>query len=160
MVVPTKNTLGNNAAIYLRDLLRNTIVDPNSSTRDDSTWVYVGYEEKSDSWRLKGNLPRIYIFENDDSRDRLNIDISSSKINGPVIPYRIEVWADSISDRATVADAIVAALSNPASTDGTTTLKASNIVFKNARMRDDDSTIGNVAIRKKIIFITFRYRGS
>lgn len=165
LVTVAWSTISNNSVTFLRDVLRNTTTDTQNPARTASNWIFEGEPVGS---RIASNLPQVYIDLADMDYKRNSLDIATStKFTQPILSFHIEVWASGSSGQAnrdTIGDEIMQDLTNPASTDGTNSIKSQYLVFKDLTSRNSDRRIGlqggTVALmRVKEIDIRFRYIG-
>jgi len=167
----TKATLGDTGPLYIRDVLRNSLTDTQSTARSGNAWIFLSHLRQE---RLVGNLPRVYVNQTVGSKKRQTLDPDNPKTGAPILEVTMVVWAsgggtedgDSIRNRDTIADEIVSILSTTSSTDGTKTIRTQGLRYMNSDMRTNDRMMslpnrrGSVIIRMKNIDVRFKYIGS
>ena len=151
----SRSTLTNSVTTFIRDVLRQNLSDP-LGTRSGSEWIYKSRPEEREI-----DPPIVLITCDEASYSQLTIDRDNPMIDRPRIRLDIRVWARKISHRDELADSIASILSNPSSSDGTTTIAQNQLVFKSITMRDEDGFISGFpkVLRIKRIECDFVYTG-
>lgn len=123
MVTITRATLDNTFPVFIRDVLRNYLTDPQVPARPANQWIFKEEPEDTDF-----ETAIVVVMLNKDSADTFNIE--GTKAKSPVASVKIDIWTRKLEDRDNLISEIKAALLNIASTDGTTSIRG-NYLFPN-----------------------------
>lgn len=149
------DTLGNDAIIFVRDVLRQNLTDryEKGPARSGSDWIY-----KSRPATVEINLPFVIVTQDSERADRLTFE----KLGIPFLRLDIRVWAHKINHRDEIADEIVKILKDEDSADSNgTTIKQNYLKFKRYEKYEEDGFIDGfpAVMRIKRVMMDFKYIG-
>lgn len=154
----SKATLGNSAVLFIRDVLRNNLVDP-ANRGDNSKWIFQGIPTKD----AIENSDYPYIILELSELSFEDFDVKGTKYFNLAIEVKIDVYANKLHDRNTISDQIFNILSNDSSSDvNNNSLASQRLRLKRLTQRSDDIYVGGKPeiIRRKIIMASFIYYGT
>jgi len=153
MTVVSFSTLTNSSNIFIRDVLRNNIIDIQATPRDGTAFIFIGQPKK----RII-DYPVIIIEEA--SYDDEQLTISGDTTINREFELNLVIWAEKMQDRNSLTDQIRTILSNEASEDADEdSLRDKSIAFKGIQARDEDSETEDGLTRIKMIDVQFEYYG-
>ena len=150
----TRDTLENNGILFIRDVLRQNLIDPIAPART-VTYLNDGWILKSPVKNQDASLPVIVLDQSSVSEKRISFR------DGFVIVYNLGlmVWAKSLEQRDDLADAIKVCLQDDSKTDGTHSLYNQGLIYEDCDSRNNDGYIegSSELMRIKEMTITFKY---
>lgn len=154
MTTVTMDTFVNTATIFIRDVLRNKLVDVQNPVRPGSSWIFKGEPEDRAI-----DYPYIILSSGRD----LN-PITGNNARKRISNFKVgaEIWANKIADKDNLSDQIVKFLRNPTSADSAgDTLGSKHIHLKSATDDDDDKYVDETnLVRIKLMTLNFSYSGA
>jgi hypothetical protein len=157
MTTITRDTLGDKALIFFRDVLRQNLTDTQTPARAGSVWIFKAIPDKlSDST----DFPLVSIDEAGITRK--SISFTRTRFQN-TLSFTVTLWCATIGDRDTVGDQIAVILSDPAMTDGTDSIAAKQLHYINVDWRNiDENRIAGYPeiVRSRRLTFEFQYGGS
>lgn len=146
-----RTTLENNGPLFIRDVLRENLVDPIGS-RSASEWIVKGKVKKESI-----SFPMVVIDQSKVDDRRLTFrDVVDTKLT-----LGLMVWAKTQEERDELADDIKEILAEDTNTDGTDTMVSRGLTLNSFLSTDDDGYIQGFSelIRIKNLDVELQYIG-
>lgn len=144
----SRDTLGRNLPIFIRDVIKTHVSDLSSR-------VY-----KSATEDIQKSLPTCFLDFSSKGREKLSLD--GTKYRTLPVYITAEVWASTIASRDAIMDSIESSLSDDGSTDGTDTMKSKYITLKRITSSINDRYVPGFdhLIRVGTMNLVFSYYGA
>jgi len=121
----------NTLPIFVRDVLRQNLIDTQSPARDGTEWVFKGSTEK------EFDPPIVFIGEVRNAEKTFNTN--KSKRHAPELIMIIRVWADKLADRDSLVNQISNILTDYTKTDGINSINSQQLTINAISSRNTDA---------------------
>lgn len=144
----TRATLENNGPLFIRDVLKENLTDPESRSGVD--WIF-----KSPVKHTSVDFPAVIIENSEVTEDVITFGGATEV----TITMMVMVWAKKVEHRDDIAGEIIATIEDVSNTDGTNTMLSQGMTYTSTRNRNNDGYIENFSelVRIKEMNISFKY---
>lgn len=148
----TRDTLSDTSVLFLRDVLRENLTDPQNPSRSGSEWIFKSRPQES--------LDEPFVIL-DESTTNIDYVSQGRKALPPRITMELLVWADSNQDRDQVSDEIRTVFEDRTSQDGDGVSIAENhMIIKQYNPSTTDVEIDESTGIERVKTVEMRWRYS
>jgi len=157
MTVVNQSTLTNSMPKFIRDVLRENLIDTQSPVRTATEWIFKGSVES------EFNPPIVFIDEIDPTWVTWNL--IGSKFKGADVKMIIRVWAVKMADRDNLVSQIRNTLKDESKTDDTDSIRSKFLALKEIKEFNSSAVISTYQEPEKIkrvarLELKWRYYGA